>query len=94
MARTSLAALPNVGPTIASRLHAIGITSLGELRRIGAPRSYLRLCAQAGRRLPLCYYLYSLEAAIRGIAWTDLSELEKRRLRADAEIDEPRRRRR
>lgn len=94
MVRMSLAALPNVGPTIASRLHAVGITSLGELRRLGAPESYLRLCAQAGRRLPLCYYLYSLEAAIRGIAWTDLSEIEKRRLRAAAEVDAHRNRRR
>jgi DNA transformation protein len=85
---TALSDLPNVGAAIVSRLLGIGIDSIGELRRVGAPEAYRLLCAVAGRRLPLCYYLYSLEAAVRGIAWTDLSETEKCRLRLAAEADE------
>lgn len=81
----SLTQLPNLGQTIAMRLAEVGIRSVQQLARIGSARAYGRLCERAGRRLPLCYYLYSLEAALQGIAWTALASEEKQRLRREAD---------
>ncbi len=75
-----LSDLPNLGAKIAARLRDSGIVSTRQLAQIGPPAAYHRLCERAGRRLPRCYYLYSLEGALRGVHWTDLSTEEKRRL--------------
>lgn len=72
--------LPNLGPTIRARLHEIGVNTAAELKRLGAARAYNQLCKTAGKKLPRCYYLYSLEAALRGVHWTSLSSRDKQRL--------------
>jgi DNA transformation protein and related proteins len=81
---SNFAGRPNLGPTIRARLQEAGIHSLGQLRSLGAARVYRRLCDRAGRRLPVCYYLYSLEGALRGIHWDALSVHDKARLREEA----------
>ncbi len=76
--------LPNLGGTIVSRLRDSGIVSARQLARVGPAAAYRRLCDRAGKRLPLCYYLYSLEGALRGIHWSALTAAEKQRLRIAA----------
>ena len=75
---------PNLGSTIRARLLDAGIHTIPELRSIGAAGAYNRLCARARRRLPVCYYLYSLEGALRGIHWDALPAHDKARLRDEA----------
>jgi len=58
--------------------------SVRQLARIGPANTYRRLCERAGKRLPYCYYLYSLEGALRGVHWSSLTAEEKQRLRIAA----------
>jgi DNA transformation protein len=83
---TGTGALPNIGPTIARRLAAIGIHTRGDLERMGPSRAYVRLCAVEERRLPMCYNLYSLAAALDGVDWRDLTPEVKLALRNEADI--------
>jgi DNA transformation protein len=85
MAGRTLADLPNLGPTIVARLRESGITSVGQLARVGPAEAYRRMCVNAGRTLPRCYYLYSLAGALRGTHWSTLTRDEKRRLSLAAE---------
>lgn len=85
MASRSLSELKNIGKTVASRLHELGITNEKELRKLGASRAYKWLSEQnPDKRLPVCYYLYSLEGAIKDRHWDDFSEKEKAKLRISA----------
>lgn len=85
MASRSLSELKNIGKTVASRLHELGITNEKELRKLGAGRAYKWLSEQnPDKRLPVCYYLYSLEGAIKDRHWDDFSEKEKAKLRISA----------
>ncbi|MGH7461629.1 MAG: TfoX/Sxy family DNA transformation protein [Longimicrobiales bacterium] len=90
--RAELTELPNIGSTIAKRLRDVGIHSVRDLENVGAAGAYLALCAKARRRLPVCYYLYTLEGALRSLRWTALSPDEKDRLqRQVAEQGSPQR---
>ena len=77
--------LRNIGKTVAGRLHELGITCETDLRALGSTKAY-RLLARnnPAQRLPVCYYLYSLEGAIQDKHWDDFSEQEKTRLRLAA----------
>lgn len=79
-----LTALRNIGPTLAAALADAGVRTRADLVRIGAPEIYRRMQAASERRLPLCYYLYSLEGAIRGIKWDTLTPGQKQSLRLKA----------
>lgn len=81
---TDLAKLPNLGSTVCRRLAEIGINDSRALERMGPANAYIRMVHGAGRALPVCYYLYSLEGALRGEDWRCLSEQEKERLRNEA----------
>jgi DNA transformation protein len=86
--------LRNVGPTIARRLKEVGIHTAGDLRCVGAVAAYQRICSQSpGETIPVCYYLYSLEGALRNRHWDDLDSKLKLRLLSKANTREPRRRR-
>lgn len=82
MARhSSLTGLTNIGPTIARRLADIGIHTRAELASVGSVEAFRRLQARAGEgTVPVCYYLYSLEGALRGIHWDHLPIRDKLRL--------------
>ncbi|MEQ3635098.1 TfoX/Sxy family DNA transformation protein [Alcanivorax sp.] len=85
MANKSLPELKNIGKTVASRLHELGITNEAELRKLGAAKAYKWLSDQnPDKHLPVCYYLYSLEGAIKDKYWDDFSEKEKTKLRLAA----------
>jgi DNA transformation protein and related proteins len=79
-----LLALRNIGPKLASMLAELGIRDRASLQKAGSANLYKKLQAFSERRLPVCYYLYSLEGAIKGIHWNELSEREKRVLRQKA----------
>lgn len=80
-----LSELQNIGKTVASRLHEIGITNEAELRKVGAAKAYKWLSEQnPDKHLPVCYYLYSLEGAIQDKHWDAFSEKEKTKLRLAA----------
>lgn len=80
-----LSELRNIGKTVASKLHQIGITNESELRKLGAAKAYKWLSDQnPDKHLPVCYYLYSLEGAIQDKHWDAFTETEKMRLRLAA----------
>jgi DNA transformation protein len=91
MAR-QLRGLKNIGPTIEKRLRDVGIETAEQLARIGPAEAWRRISeANPGATVPVCYYLYSLEGALRGVHWDDLPAAVKRRLRAEAKVEETRR---
>ncbi len=81
--RSQLAALRNVGPTIELRLNAVGVYTREDLRRIGPAEAYLKMQAQTASKLPVCYYLYSLEGALTGRHWDDVPAATKALLLKD-----------
>ncbi|TVQ41631.1 MAG: competence protein TfoX [Spirochaetaceae bacterium] len=83
-----LESLPNIGAVLANRLRSVGITDAESLRRLGAVEAYTRIAAEYGpHRPPLCYNLYSLEAALRGHDWRLLDDAAKRQLRELAGVE-------
>lgn len=80
----TLAERRNLGPTIVRRLVEVGVKDIATLRRLGPPEVYRRLAAASNHNLPLCYYLYSLEGALRDQDWRALTDKEKARLRCAA----------
>jgi catechol 2,3-dioxygenase-like lactoylglutathione lyase family enzyme len=81
----SVAHLKNIGTTLAEKLKRIGVQTKDELARLGAANVYRTLQhASPEKPLPVCYYLYSLHAALTGKAWQDLTTDEKSTLRRDA----------
>jgi len=76
--------LRNIGATIAHRLNGAGIFSEHDLRSVGAVEAH-RLIRNnhPEKTLPVCYYLYSFEAALSNLHWDDLTESRKRALRKE-----------
>ena len=73
--------LTNIGPTIAKRLRQIGIRTRSDLEQAGPVATYLHLSASfSEKRLPVCYYLYSLEGALRDQHWDAIPESVKQKL--------------
>lgn len=82
--------LRNIGPTIARRLKEIGIRTANDLRSVGAVAAYQRICvSQPGKTIPVCYYLYSLEGALRGQHWDDLESKIKQHLLSQVSPNKP-----
>ena len=73
--------LKNIGATLSARLAEIGVFTRADLARMGPARAYRLMNAKAGKKLPLCYNLYSLAAALRDVDWRQLSEEEKQELK-------------
>jgi DNA transformation protein and related proteins len=81
----SLRRLKNIGATVAERLHEIGVFNREDLKRIGAPEAYRRIKQKHPEiTLPRCYYLYSLEGALRDVHWDSIPDALKRRLSQQA----------
>ncbi|MDR2244460.1 MAG: TfoX/Sxy family protein [Burkholderiales bacterium] len=81
-----LKGLANIGPTIAARFSEVGISTVGDLRRVGVAKAYQMIRVNnPDKHIPVCYYLYSLEGALRGVHWDALSEQTKRKLRREAD---------
>ena len=77
----TIAQLKNIGPTISRRLTEIGIHTKADLEAIGSVAAYRRICEKhPGTTIPVCYYLYSLEGALRGVHWDAIGATVKRSL--------------
>ncbi len=71
--------LPNLGRTSVQWLNAVGIRSVAQLRELGAVEAFRRVRARGLN--PSLALLYGLDAALRGIPWTQLDDAEKAVLR-------------
>ena len=87
-AERSVTELKNIGKVLGRRLAAIGVTTRADLEALGAPRGYQRLCELEQHRLPVCYNLYSLQAALDDRDWRSLDDATKERLREAAGIED------
>jgi len=85
-AKSELAALRNIGPTIELRLNAVGICTCEDLRRTGPAEAFLKMQAQTASKLPVCYYLYSLEGALTDRHWDDVVAATKALLLKDVAL--------
>lgn len=75
-----LSALKNIGETVQKRLNEIGIYDEDDLRRVGPAAAYQRM-KTLHPRLPVCYYLYSLEGALRDLHWNEIGNGRKAALK-------------
>ncbi|QDV52136.1 TfoX/Sxy family DNA transformation protein [Gimesia fumaroli] len=74
--------LRNIGKKIAVRLNEVGIFSENELRVIGPAEAHRMIKKKyANEVLPVCYYLYSFEGALKDKHWNEIDENRKRELR-------------
>lgn len=81
---TDVAELRNLGPKSARLLKEAGISTLEELRELGAIAAYKRLQFQFGKQVSL-NFLWAMAAGLENRDWRDLSQDEKARLRAGLE---------
>ena len=86
--KTLLRGLRNIGPTIAGRLEAVGLKTVGDLKRIGPAKAFnLVKSTYSGVTIPVCYYLYSLQGALEDKHWDALAASSKTQLLHDAGIE-------
>ena len=77
----AIGTLTNIGPTIAKNLQRIGINTRADLERATSVGAYLHLTASFPEKTwPVCYYLYSLEGALRDKHWDKLGDKVKDQL--------------
>ena len=77
---TSLAAMPNIGNSLAVKLNTVGIKSPTDLINLGSENAFIRLITLDP---DACINtLYALEGAVQGIRWHDLSDSDKQRLKS------------
>jgi len=80
--------LTNIGVTVANKLRHIGIQTQQDLKKMGSAKAYIQLSLiEPNKTLPVCYYLYSLEGAIKNKDWRTLTENTKKKLRSQAGIN-------
>jgi DNA transformation protein len=80
-----LSELRNIGKTVERRLNEIGVFTRDDLARIGPSVAYIRIKKNyPDATLPRCYYLYSLEGALRDLHWDELPGEVKRKLSKEA----------
>jgi DNA transformation protein len=79
----SPASLPGLGPKTAAWLAEVGITTVAELRQVGAVAAYARLKHRDPKQVSR-NALWGLYAALNGMRWTDISAEVKARLLSEA----------
>ena len=78
---TNLKECINLGPTIIKNLKKVEITSLEDIKSVGPSEIYLRLKNKyPDKTWPVCYYLYSLEGALKNKHWDDIGNRRKSQL--------------
>ena len=79
--KSDLSSLKNIGPTIQKRLQEIGINTKSDLKKVGPVLAYQKIQSKnPGKTIPVCYYLYSLQGALEGKHWDDISQKKKQEL--------------
>jgi DNA transformation protein and related proteins len=80
---SELLQLKNLGMASVNILHAVGINTLADLRKIGSVETYLRIKARDINVSKVM--LYALEGALLDIHWNDLEPSLKLQLVQEAE---------
>jgi len=80
---SELLQLKNLGMASVNILHAVGINTYADLRRIGAVEAYLRIKARDINVSKVM--LYALQGALLNVHWNDLDPELKLQLVAEAE---------
>ncbi|OEC33085.1 Transcriptional regulator of competence genes, TfoX/Sxy family [Pseudomonas cuatrocienegasensis] len=75
--------LKNLGKTSAQWLHAVGIHSANDLRRLGAASAYSAVRARGFRASRVL--LYAIEGALLNVHWSELPPAHKALLNAQVE---------
>lgn len=75
----NLQSLRNIGPAMADNLTKAGITTVRQLREMGADQAYAALLKTGLRPHFIMYYV--LHMALQGRPWNDCKGAEKARLR-------------
>ncbi|MEM7283697.1 MAG: TfoX/Sxy family DNA transformation protein [Pseudomonadota bacterium] len=84
---SELTNLRNIGDTVAKRLEEIGVFTKIDLRKVGSATAYRKIRANHPEsQLPVCYYLYSLEGALKNKDWRSFSEKQKANMRRRAGV--------
>jgi DNA transformation protein len=79
----NLTDLQNIGKKIAARLEEAGIHSEAELRKAGPVEAHQRIKnIHPDETLPLCYYLYSFDGALKNKHWDAIGDKRKQDLKA------------
>lgn len=76
--------MKNLGPKSRAMLREVGIETLDDLRRAGAPMAYRILAHRFGARVNVLF-LWALAGALDDRHWASYSAEEKAALRAEAE---------
>ena len=67
--------LKNLGPTIINNLDRIGISTIEDLKAVGAVGVYKEITNRyPGKTWPVCYYLYSIEGALTNQHWNNIGK--------------------
>jgi DNA transformation protein len=81
-----LSELKNIGKTVETRLNEIGVFTKKDLELITPSEAYKKMKENyPDKTLPVCYYLYSLEGAIRDVHWDDVPDKTKQNLKKQIE---------
>ncbi|HOY22099.1 MAG TPA: TfoX/Sxy family protein [Cellvibrio sp.] len=80
---SELLQLKNLGMASVNILHAVGINTYADLRRIGAVEAYVRIKARDINVSKVM--LYALQGALLNVHWNDLAPEMKLQLVAEAE---------
>jgi DNA transformation protein and related proteins len=80
---SELLQLRNLGMASVNILHAVGINTLADLRRVGSVEAYKRIIARDINVSKVM--LYALEGALLDVHWNDLEPDLKTRLVSEAE---------
>jgi DNA transformation protein and related proteins len=80
---SELLQLKNLGMASVNILHAVGINTYADLRRVGAVEAYLRIKARDINVSKVM--LYALQGALLDVHWNDLSPDLKLKLVAEVE---------
>ncbi len=79
-----LGKLKNIGKKLESRLKEAGINSEKELRKVKPAGAHNKIQSlYPNETLPVCYYLYSFEGALRDLHWDAIGERRKTQLRKE-----------
>jgi len=82
-----LTKLKNIGKTLTARLEEIGVHTPQDLKQLGAPEAHRRIQQQhPDTKLPVCYYLYSLEGVLQEKDWREFTDEEKEKMRSEAGV--------
>lgn len=74
-----LGKLPNIGESLQEKLKQVGIETVSDLRNLGSVEAFRKIKNIDGSA---CYnMLCSLEGAIQGVRWHDLSKEDKEKLK-------------